>query len=185
MYIYIPSVAENPDPTKKIVVKDFMFMPTPLTVKAGSTVIWRTWTMNRTRWSRHRAVPFRCHGYERELLVQVRRAGTYHFTCSIHPRMVGYDRGAVNQMRGPWGLSANVSAVYVYRLRGEDPLQLTASESFAFGERPNVILKLPMEALSATARGALPADQIGPFELYAEAMTLLGHLSASGVSVTT
>ena len=33
------STAETADPTK-VVVKDFMFMPTPLTVKAGSTVTW-------------------------------------------------------------------------------------------------------------------------------------------------
>jgi hypothetical protein len=38
MELYIPSVAETPD-TTKIVVKDFMFNPTPLTVKSGSTVV--------------------------------------------------------------------------------------------------------------------------------------------------
>ena len=34
-----PSAADSADPAK-IVVKDFAFAPTPLTVKAGSTVTW-------------------------------------------------------------------------------------------------------------------------------------------------
>ena len=34
-----PSAADPSDPTK-ILVKDFMFAPTPLTIKAGSTVTW-------------------------------------------------------------------------------------------------------------------------------------------------
>src|SRR5258708_20771175 len=34
-----PATAETPDPNR-ILVKDFMFMPNSLTVKAGSTVTW-------------------------------------------------------------------------------------------------------------------------------------------------
>jgi plastocyanin len=39
MEVYLPSAAQTSD-TTKIVVKDFMFNPTPLTVGAGSTVTW-------------------------------------------------------------------------------------------------------------------------------------------------
>jgi plastocyanin len=39
MEVYLPSAAETSD-TTKVIVKDFMFNPTPLTVRAGSTVTW-------------------------------------------------------------------------------------------------------------------------------------------------
>ena len=39
MEVYIPSAGQTPNATQ-IEVKDFMFMPTPLTVKSGSTVTW-------------------------------------------------------------------------------------------------------------------------------------------------
>ena len=39
MEVYVPSVAQTADPTQ-IVVKDFMFSPTPLTIKVGSIVTW-------------------------------------------------------------------------------------------------------------------------------------------------
>ena len=45
MEVYVPSVADTADATK-IVVKEFMFNPTPLTVKAGTTEEWivENWT---------------------------------------------------------------------------------------------------------------------------------------------
>ena len=89
MYIYIPSVAETRDPTK-IVVKDFMFMPTPLTIKAGSTVIWANMddephtVVSDTGLFRSGAMDT-----NESFSFKFDKPGTYHFTCSIHPRMVG------------------------------------------------------------------------------------------------
>src|SRR5260221_14416688 len=39
MEVYVPSVGQTSNATQ-IEVKDFMVVPTPLTVKAGSTVTW-------------------------------------------------------------------------------------------------------------------------------------------------
>ena len=85
----IALVAETPDPTH-IVVKDFMFMPTQLTVKAGSTV---TWTNKDDE--PHTVISdtglFKSGGMDTDESFKFKfdRPGTYHFTCSIHPRMVG------------------------------------------------------------------------------------------------
>jgi plastocyanin len=83
------STAEAADPTK-IVVKDFMFMPTPLTVKAGSTVTWTNMDDEP-----HTVVSdtglFKSGGMDtnESFSFKFDKPGTYHFTCSIHPRMVG------------------------------------------------------------------------------------------------
>ena len=83
------STAETADPTK-IVVKDFMFMPTPLTVKAGSTVTWTNMDDEP-----HTVVSdtglFKSGGMDTKESFSFKfdKPGTYHFTCSIHPRMVG------------------------------------------------------------------------------------------------
>jgi len=37
--ICIPAAAQTPDPNQ-ILIKEFMFAPNPLTIKAGSTVTW-------------------------------------------------------------------------------------------------------------------------------------------------
>jgi plastocyanin len=89
MEVYIPSVAETSNPTQ-IVVKDFMFSPTPLTVKAGSTV---TWTNKDDE--PHTVVSdtgvFKSGGMDtnESFSYKFDKPGTYHFTCSIHPRMAG------------------------------------------------------------------------------------------------
>jgi plastocyanin len=89
MEVYIPSAAETPDATK-VVVKDFMFMPTPLTVKAGSTV---TWTNKDDEV--HNVVSdtgaFKSGGMDTNdsFSFKFEKPGTYHFACSLHPRMVG------------------------------------------------------------------------------------------------
>jgi plastocyanin len=83
------SAAETAAPTK-IVVKDFMFMPTPLTVKAGSTVTWTNMDNEP-----HTVVSdtglFKSGGMDtnESFSFKFDKPGTYHFTCSIHPRMVG------------------------------------------------------------------------------------------------
>ena len=89
MEMYIPSAAESPDSTK-IVVKDFMFNPTPLTVKAGSTVTWTNMDDEP-----HTAVSdtgvFKSGGMDtnESFSFKFDKPGTYHYTCTIHPRMVG------------------------------------------------------------------------------------------------
>jgi plastocyanin len=87
--VSIPSAAESPDATN-VVVKDFKFMPTPLTVKAGSTVTWTnkdddvhtvvsdTGTFKSGAMDTNDSYSFKFD-----------KPGTYHFTCSLHPRMVG------------------------------------------------------------------------------------------------
>ena len=89
MEVYIPSDAETSNPTQ-IEVKDFTFMPTPLTVKAGSTV---TWTNKDDE--PHTVVSdtgeFKSGGMDtnESFSHKFDKPGTYHFTCSIHPRMIG------------------------------------------------------------------------------------------------
>ena len=83
------STADTPDQTR-IVVKDFMFVPVSLTVKAGSTVTWANMDDEP-----HTVVSdtglFRSGAMDTNESFSFRfdKPGTYHFTCSIHPRMVG------------------------------------------------------------------------------------------------
>jgi plastocyanin len=81
--------AEAPTPAT-VLIKDFMFAPTSLTIKAGSPV---TWVNNDDE--PHSVVSdsglFRSGGLDTGERYSFRfdKPGTYHFTCSIHPRMVG------------------------------------------------------------------------------------------------
>jgi plastocyanin len=74
----------------KIEVKDFMFMPTTLTVGVGSKVTW----VNKDD-EPHTVVSdtgmFRSGAMDTDESFSFKfdQPGTYHFTCSIHPRMVG------------------------------------------------------------------------------------------------
>ena len=71
-------------------VKDFMFMPTTLTVGVGSKVTW----VNKDD-EPHTVVSdtgaFRSGAIDTDQSFSYKfdKPGTYHFTCSIHPRMVG------------------------------------------------------------------------------------------------
>jgi plastocyanin len=85
------SAAAEPAAGSSIVMaKDFMFAPTALTVAAGSTV---TWT-NRDD-EPHTIVSesglFRSGALDTNESFSFRfeKPGTYRYTCSIHPRMVG------------------------------------------------------------------------------------------------
>ena len=84
-----PSTAETPDPNR-ILVKDFMFMPNSLTVKAGSTVTWANMddephtVVSNTGLFRSGAMDT-----NESFSFKFDKPGTYHFTCSIHSRMVG------------------------------------------------------------------------------------------------
>ena len=74
----------------EVTIKDFMFSPTSLTVKAGSTV---TWTNEDDE--PHTVVSdeklFRSGSLDTNDSFKFKfdKTGTYHFTCSIHPRMLG------------------------------------------------------------------------------------------------
>ena len=89
MMLCAPSIAETPDPNR-IVVKDFMFTPNTLTVKAGASVTWANLDDEP-----HTVVSdaglFRSGAMDtnESFSFKFDKPGTYHFTCSIHPRMVG------------------------------------------------------------------------------------------------
>ena len=84
-----PSTAETPD-SNRIVVKNFMFTPNELTIKAGSTVTWANMDEEP-----HTVVSgtglFRSAALDTndKFSFKFDKPGTYHFACSIHPRMVG------------------------------------------------------------------------------------------------
>jgi plastocyanin len=83
------SVAAGPDPSR-VTIKDFMFAPNALTVKAGSTVTWANLddephtVVSDTGLFRSGAMDT-----NESFSFKFDKPGTYHFTCSIHPRMVG------------------------------------------------------------------------------------------------
>jgi plastocyanin len=87
--ICIPSAAQTPDPNR-ILIKEFMFAPNPLTVKTGSTVTWVNMddephtVVSNTPMFRSGAMDTK-----ESFSFKFAEPGTYHFTCSIHPRMVG------------------------------------------------------------------------------------------------
>lgn len=89
MEVFLPSRAETSD-TTQILVKDFMFNPTPLTVKAGSTVTWTNMDDEPHTVVSDTGV-FKSGGMDtnESFSYKFDKPGTYHFTCSIHPRMVG------------------------------------------------------------------------------------------------
>jgi plastocyanin len=74
----------------RITVKNFMFMPTSLTVKAGNTVTWENLdeephtVVSDTGLFRSAAIDTKD-----SFSYKFAAPGTYHFTCSMHPRMVG------------------------------------------------------------------------------------------------
>jgi plastocyanin len=84
-----PSYADSAAPTV-ITVKNFMFSPVPLTVPVGTTVTWTNMDEEP-----HTAVSdtglFRSGAMDthESFSFKFDKPGTYHFTCSIHPSMVG------------------------------------------------------------------------------------------------
>jgi plastocyanin len=87
--ICIPSAAQTPE-SNQIVIQEFMFTPNPLTVKAGATVTWVNMddephsVVSNTALFRSGALDTK-----ENFSFKFVQPGTYHFTCSIHPRMVG------------------------------------------------------------------------------------------------
>ena len=87
--ICTPSSAETLDPNR-IVVKEFMFAPNSLSINAGSTVTWANMddephtVVSDTGLFRSGAMDT-----NESFSFKFDEPGTYHFSCSIHPRMVG------------------------------------------------------------------------------------------------
>jgi plastocyanin len=83
-----PTSAWSADESK-VVIKDFMYTPMSLTVKAGTTVTW----VNRDD-EPHNVTSdtglFRSGGFDTNETFSYKfdKPGTYHITCSIHPRMI-------------------------------------------------------------------------------------------------
>jgi plastocyanin len=79
----------SPGPAR-IAIKDFMFAPTSLKIKAGTAVMW----INEDD-EPHTVVSetglFRSGGVDTKetFVFTFEKPGTYHFICTIHPKMVG------------------------------------------------------------------------------------------------
>lgn len=84
------SAADSVAAPTVVLARDFMFAPVALTVHSGSTV---TWTNKDDE--PHTVVSdsgfFRSGALDtgESFSFKFDRPGTYHYTCSIHPRMVG------------------------------------------------------------------------------------------------
>jgi plastocyanin len=74
----------------QVLIKDFMFAPATLTVKAGTTVTWANkdeephTVFSDTGLFRSGAIDT-----GEVFSFKFDKPGTYHFLCTIHPRMVG------------------------------------------------------------------------------------------------
>jgi len=84
------TAGETPAASTIVMAKDFMFAPASLTVRAGSTVTW-TNSDDEPHSVVGEAGLFRSGALDTGESFSFRfdRPGTYRYTCSIHPRMVG------------------------------------------------------------------------------------------------
>jgi plastocyanin len=84
-----PTTAAQPEPAQ-IVVKNFMFQPMAQTVKAGATVTWSN-KDDEPHTVKSDTGLFRSGAMDtnESFSFKFDKPGTYHFTCSIHPRMTG------------------------------------------------------------------------------------------------
>ena len=74
----------------QVVIKDFMFVPTTLTVKAGTTVTWANKDEEpHTVFSDSGLFRSNAMDTGEPFSFTFDKPGTYHFLCTIHPRMVG------------------------------------------------------------------------------------------------
>jgi plastocyanin len=86
----IDSVARAADEPDTIVVKSFMFSPMNLKIKAGTKITW----MNKDEEPHTVASDeglFRSSALDTDESFSYKfdKPGTYHYTCTIHPRMIG------------------------------------------------------------------------------------------------
>ena len=85
-----PSPAEAAVATTNVVIENFAFSPTTISVPVGSTV---TWTNNDVE---QHTVTARDRGFDSDAIASGQsfqftftRAGAYEYFCQIHPHMVG------------------------------------------------------------------------------------------------
>lgn len=73
-----------------VVAREFMFAPVTLTVKAGSTVTWTNKDDEPHTVASDTGL-FRSGALDTNdtFVFRFDKPGTYHYTCTIHPRMVG------------------------------------------------------------------------------------------------
>lgn len=85
----LPVMAGSAGPDQ-ILIKDFMFTPMSLKIKAGSTVTWAN-KDDEPHTVVSDAGMFRSSALDTgdSFTYKFDKPGTYHFVCSIHPRMVG------------------------------------------------------------------------------------------------
>ena len=87
--ISIPSAADTPD-ANKVVVKDFKFNPTPLTVKAGTTVTWTNQDdIPHSIVLAALGVRSKVLDTDKTFTYQFDKAGTFAYICGLHPTMHG------------------------------------------------------------------------------------------------
>jgi plastocyanin len=86
-----PPAAARADAAPPIVIaRDFMFAPAAITIRAGASVTWKN-----TDDEPHTVVSdtglFRSGALDtgESFTFRFDKPGTYHYACSIHPRMVG------------------------------------------------------------------------------------------------
>lgn len=84
------SSAASASDAARILIKDFTFEPSGLTVTAGSTVTWVNMD-DEPHTVVSDAGVFRSSAMDtsESFSFKFDKPGTYHFTCSIHPRMSG------------------------------------------------------------------------------------------------
>jgi plastocyanin len=84
------AVNAGPSDPAQVVIKNFRFLPKSLTIKAGSTVTWANkdeephTVVSDTGLFRSGAVDT-----DETFSFKFDKPGSYHFTCSIHPQMIG------------------------------------------------------------------------------------------------
>ena len=86
----VPSYVAAADDPNNILVKDFMFGPMKLTVKAGSKVTWTNMDDEPHTVASDEGL-FRSPALDtnESFSYKFDKPGTYHYTCTIHPRMIG------------------------------------------------------------------------------------------------
>ena len=76
--------------TIQVSAKDFMFTPTSITVKAGTTVTWVNLDDEpHTIFSDAGLFRSSALDTKERFSFKFEKAGTYHYLCTIHPRMLG------------------------------------------------------------------------------------------------
>jgi plastocyanin len=85
-----PAAAQAAAAAGIVIARDFMFAPVTITIKAGSTVTWKN-TDDEPHTVVSDAGLFRSSALDTNESFSFRfdKPGTYHYACSIHPRMVG------------------------------------------------------------------------------------------------